>query len=105
MELDISIGESNGARVVRVSGDVDLYTSPRLRTAVLREIAKGRGQVAVDLSRVRYMDSSGVATLVEGHRAAGKKRTTFAIVSPSKSVMKVLELTRLNSVFHIRDAP
>jgi anti-sigma B factor antagonist len=48
------------------------------------------------------MDSSGVATLVEGLRSAKEHGKTLTLVAPSNSVMKVLELARLDSIFAVR---
>jgi anti-anti-sigma factor len=50
------------------------------------------------------MDSSGVATLVEGFKRARELDKAFVLVGPSRAVTKVLELTRLDSVFEIREA-
>jgi anti-sigma B factor antagonist len=88
--------------VITVEGDVDLYSSPELRSAIMEAMA-AEGAVAVDLSRVRYMDSSGVATLVEGLKGAMSDGTEFRLLSPSRSVMKVLELSRLDTIFEISE--
>jgi len=88
--------------IIRVEGDVDLYSSPELRTAVLKALPKAALGVGVHLGGVTYMDSSGVATLVEGLRSAKAHGKNFWLVAPSSSVMKVLELARLDSVFAVR---
>jgi len=105
MELTIDTVETQRMQLVKVKGDVDLYTSTQMRAAVMKAIPKAGGAVGVDLSEVRYMDSSGVATLIEGLRAAAKRKTEFVLVAPSKPVMKVLGLARLDTIFTIRDAP
>jgi anti-sigma B factor antagonist len=103
MELDIETVERDGASLITVTGDVDLYTSPRMRAAVMKAIPQAKGPVAVDLRAVAYMDSSGVATLIEGLRAANQKNVTFVLLAPSPPVMKVLQLSRLDAVFDIRE--
>ena len=90
--------------LITVGGDVDLYSSPELRKALLAATPKAVSGVGVHLGAVTYMDSSGVATLVEGLRSAKEYDRTFVLVAPSKSVMKVLELARLDSVFEVRPA-
>lgn len=92
---------AEGTRIV-VAGDVDLYSSPELRTAVLKAVPKAAGGVEVDLAGVTYMDSSGVATLVEGLRSAKEHGKSFVLVTPSAAVAKVLALARLDSVFEVR---
>lgn len=88
--------------IIRVEGDVDLYSSPELRKVLLKAVPKSGSGIGIDLGEVTYMDSSGVATLVEGLRSAKEHGKTFTLLAPSTSVMKVLELARLDSVFVVR---
>ncbi len=103
MTLDIEVSNTDTTCVVKVAGEVDLYNSPELRAAITKAAGASASALAVDLRGVPYMDSSGVATLVEGLRASAKKNMTFILVSPSNPVMKVLKLSRLDSVFQIQD--
>ena len=103
MALRIETTDTDGGQRIKVEGEVDLSSSPELRTAILKAMPKGKGMVAVDLSGVPYMDSSGVATLVEGLKSVGKQGADFVLVSPSAAVMKVLQLSRLDTVFDIRE--
>ena len=105
MALRIETTETDGGQAIKVEGEVDLSSSPELRTAILKATAKGKGTVAVDLSRVPYMDSSGVATLVEGLKSVCQEGADFILVAPSAAVMKVLQLSRLDTVFDIREEP
>ncbi len=102
MALTIEESKSDDETVVCVQGEVDLYTSPQLRTAILKAVPAAAGGLAVDLSGVGYIDSSGVATLVEGLRSAREHGKTFTLVAPSPAVLQVLELTRLDQVFEVR---
>jgi len=69
---------------------------------ILAAIPSVEGGLVVHLSEVTYIDSSGVATLVEGLRSARRHGTGFALMAPSPAVMQVLELARLDSVFEVR---
>jgi anti-sigma B factor antagonist len=104
MALDLEHTEVDGQVVIKAAGDVDLYSSPKLRDALLKAIPKAGTAVGIDLSEVGYMDSSGVATLVEGLKLAGAKKKTFKLLAPSSSVMKVLKLSRLDAVFTIEES-
>ena len=103
MGLSIEVRDEGGWRIIDAKGEIDLETSPRLREAVLEGV-KEKDHVGVDLSGAEYMDSSGVATLVEGLKSASESGQTFVLVRPSERVMKVLELARLDSLFDIRDS-
>lgn len=103
MSTKIQSIESDGDVLVRVAGDVDLSTSPDLRKVLLKDIPSKGKTLAIDLSEVPYMDSSGVATMVEGLKKCMAKGASFVLVSPSGAVLKVLQLARLDTVFEIRD--
>ena len=102
MGLTIDREQQPNGSLIRVVGEVDLYSSPELRKAILKAVPSAEGGLAIDLAGVTYIDSSGVATLVEGLRSAREHGTGFALVSPSPAVMQVLELARLDSVFEVR---
>lgn len=104
MPLQIEKRNSSEAYTIAVCGEVDLYSSPELREVLTGTLPKDARRVCVDLSGVPYMDSSGVATLIEGLRAAKAASASFVLIAPSPQVKKVLQLSRLDSVFEIRDA-
>lgn len=92
---------SEGAyTVIALSGEVDLYYSPLAREQILKHLERGQN-ILVDLSGVSYIDSSGVASLVEGYQLARNKRLGFGLVGVSGAAMQVLQLARLDKVFPI----
>lgn len=92
--------EDGGAMVVSFTGDVDLQSSPEARKALLAALSQGKGVVA-DLGGVGYIDSSGVASMVEALQTAKKSNQGFAIANVSEAALRVLELARLDKVFAI----
>ena len=86
--------------VVRLRGEVDLSWSQQVRKTILDALGASRG-VGVELSEVSYIDSSGIAALVEGLQNAKNKGQRFGLVAVSKAVMAVLQLARLDRVFPI----
>lgn len=100
--MEINVKRDGASSVIYVTGDVDLHSSPALRDTVL-ELFQKRGQtkVVVNLSNVQYIDSSGIASLVEGLQEARKRDARFVLVGLNEGPRHVLELTRLLSVFEI----
>ncbi len=100
--MDINVKREGNRSVIEVSGDIDLYTSPKLRETVL-DLFRKRDQdiVIVDLQQVHYIDSSGIASLVEGLQEAKKKNARFVLAGLNEAPRHVLELTRLLGVFEI----
>jgi len=89
--------------VISLTGEIDLNESPNVRKQILNYINNDTA-LLVDLSKVEYIDSSGVASLVEGLQTARAKNINFFLVGVSDSVMQVLQLARLDSVFTIYDS-
>ena len=98
--MEHNIREEASAVVVAFEGDVDLERLRRAREVLLECVGRKRA-VLVDLSQVTYIDSSGVAALVESFQSARKGGTTFALVAVSDATLKVLQLARLDKVFTI----
>lgn len=92
--------EDSDYTIIELDGEVDLSCSPDARMQILDCLDKTQN-LLVDLSRVTYIDSSGVASLVEGFQTAKKKALKFGLISVSDSVMSVLQLARLDKVFPI----
>jgi anti-sigma B factor antagonist len=90
--------KNQGASIVVLKGDVDLESSPAAREVLLKSV-DGADKVLVDLSSVTYIDSSGVASLVEALQAAKRNGGRFALVAASDPTRRVLELARLDKVF------
>ena len=92
--------EEGPTSVVAFRGEFDLEHSPTARKVLLRCVEQGR-DLAVDLSGVTYIDSSGIASLVEAFQEARKRGTRFALAAVSASALRVFELARLDQVFTI----
>lgn len=92
--------EVDGYRVVHVAGEVDLSWSSDIRRAILDGL-DARRPVLVDLAGVTYIDSSGIASFVEGYQRARRDGLQFGLVAVSAPVLAVLRLARLDRVFPI----
>ena len=102
--MQISIRRIDNAAILDVSGDIDLSSSPEVRKALLRELRENRiPRVALNLRAVRYIDSSGVASLVEGLKASRDMGARFILFGLGTIVREVLQLSRLVRVFEIYD--
>ena len=101
--MQVTTKNRDKGAVISVSGDIDLYTSPDLRKAITKLAKKKISLLVVDLKQVDYMDSSGVATLVEGLQLTARYDGSFRVASLNEDVREVFELARLDKVFDIYD--
>lgn len=95
--------EEGGFTVIALSGEVDLHYSPAAREQILAQLNNNR-HVLIDLSGVSYIDSSGIASLVEGFQLARSRKLQFGLAGVSSAARQVLQLARLDKVFPIRDS-
>lgn len=92
---------SEGIEVVIVQGEIDMHVSPMFRDALLNVFRKDTIGVVVDLSGVPFMDSSGIATLVEGLRWSNNEGTRFVLAGLQENVSHTLKLSKLHDFFEI----
>ena len=100
--LNISIRPRDQATVVDLDGAIDIQNSPGLRTALFEKLAQ-TPRLALNMTGIRYIDSSGIATLIEVLKKAQGLKTDFVLFGVGASVYNVLKLTNLLGVFRIAD--
>jgi anti-sigma B factor antagonist len=91
---------SNGT-VIRPKGDIDLSRAPAFRVEIAKCMKDNSGAVYIDLSQVPYMDSSGVATLVEALQLTNRSGAKLALYGMQDRVRSIFEIARLDTVFKI----
>ncbi len=95
---------AEGVVVVCPCGDVDMSRSPDLRVALRAVHEKRPMKLVVDLEQVGYMDSSGLATLVEAMRTAKGNKTSMVLCTMNDKVRAIFEIARLHQFFTIVDS-
>lgn len=102
--LEISSRHFDKITIFDVSGDIDLASSPQLRKTLLRELRELRmPRVVLNLKAVRYIDSSGVASLVEGLKASRDVGSRLILFGLNSAIREVLQLSKLLKIFEITD--
>lgn len=90
--------ESATQILIRVSGRVDMETAPDFRAMLLPHYPSAK-QVVVDLSGVTFMDTAGVATLIDALKQRQTNRRSLALAGPGRQLMEMLYLTKVDRVF------
>ena len=99
--INVDVKKQDDLAIISVEGDIDLYSSPQVRKEIIELTnAKTKG-IIVNLSGVTYMDSSGVATLVEGLQLVKDYKGILLMCDVKGVVHDVFELSRLDKVFNI----
>ena len=102
--MEISARHLEKITILDVSGDIDLATSPQLRKALLRELRELRmPRVVLNLKAVQYIDSSGVASLVEALKASRDLGSRLILFGLNSAIREVLQLSKLLKIFEIKE--
>ena len=98
--MTISIRDVGAAKVVEVEGEVDLGTSPDLRRTLF-EVLPTVARLALNLGSIRYIDSSGIATLIEVLNRSRHLKNEFVLFGLSPAVQEVFRLTHVIRIFQV----
>ncbi|MEE2907866.1 MAG: STAS domain-containing protein [Planctomycetota bacterium] len=102
--MTMAVDRQDNLLIVRPEGDIDLASSPGLRAQLRELIASASGRIVVDLEGVPYMDSSGVATLVELLQSCRRDQLELVLCRLSERVLSVFQIARLDGVFTISES-
>lgn len=95
---NIQSSDRDGARVLQVSGEIDIIGAPALRAALMPALDDTR-LVVLDLSEVSFLGSSGLAVLVEAREQAQRSERELRLVCATRIVLRALEATGLRELF------
>jgi anti-sigma B factor antagonist len=102
MELGLQLDESRPPyTVLAVSGEVDVYSAPRLRERLVELVSQGSRHIVVNLEGVDFLDSTGLGVLVGGLKRARSNGGDLTLVCSQSRILKVFEITGLTDVFRI----
>lgn len=100
-ELQIDVVSFGRRGTVTVVGDIDIDSCRRLREELVQLIDNGVTTVVLDLARMEFVDSTGLDVLVGAHKRLSQRGGELVLRSPRPATRRVLEITRLDTVFTI----
>ena len=99
IKLETAINEVSQVPVVRVVGEIDVYTAPDFKSAINKVIDSGATKIVIDLTDVSYMDSSGFGTLLGATKRIRPKGGAISLIGCSEAIERMLKITRLDTIF------
>ena len=94
----------NNIAVIPLDGDIDLYRSPDIRKQLAGYISQETACIIIDLSGVTFIDSSGLATLIEALQKTRKYSGRLLLAGVNEKIRNVFEISRLDDIFEICDS-
>lgn len=87
------------AGVIKMAGEIDYTVTPKIRAGLLNYIEKTQGTLQMDLSNLKYLDSSGLAVFIEARRHLVDKGRAMKIIAVTPEVEKMFKLTQVDKLF------
>jgi anti-sigma B factor antagonist len=104
MELTLNVySDSPETTVIAVSGEIDVYTAPKLREKLVSLVDSGNYHLIVDMEGVEFLDSTGLGVLVGGLKRVRAHEGWIDLVSTQGRILRIFRITGLNKVFSIYD--
>jgi anti-sigma B factor antagonist len=101
VELTMSARTVAAYTVLEVGGEIDVYTAPTLRARLVALAEAGATSIIVDLSRVEFLDSTGLGVLVGGLKRTRGTGGEFKIVCDQEKLLKIFRITGLDQIFSL----
>jgi anti-sigma B factor antagonist len=99
MDLEVETSQAGDATVLSLRGEIDVYTAPRLRQAIVDLVDGGVRGIVVDMGGVDFLDSTGLGVLVEGLKRTRGKDGNLSIVATQDKILKIFDITGLTKAF------
>jgi anti-sigma B factor antagonist len=90
-----------GVAVIVLDGEVDVYTSPRLKQEMVDLLNRGQVNLVVDLNGVQYLDSTGLGVLIGGLKRAREREGDLRLICENMRILRIFEITGLTKIFEI----
>jgi anti-sigma B factor antagonist len=102
--VDIKVNSrpiSDGAHAVEVQGEIDVYTSPRVKETINELIDQGRYNLVINLEGVRYIDSTGLGVLIGALKKVREHDGRILLICTNPQIKKIFNITGLVKIFEI----
>ncbi len=100
-ELDITLESIGGYSLIGLSGEVDVYSAPKLRETIKDLVDEGAYNIIVDLEKVAFLDSTGLGVLVGGLKRVKHHDGELGIICGQEKILRIFRITGLTKVFPI----
>jgi len=104
VDLTLATNEVDGATIIAVGGEIDVYTAPKLRDQIPELVAAGVFDIIVDMEAVEFLDSTGLGVLVGGLKKVRAHDGSLELICTQDRLLKIFRITGLAKVFVIHDS-
>src|SRR3989442_5668351 len=99
MDVQLKTRTVDGVSILEVAGELDIYTSPKLKSAIQNALTAGRPRVVVNLLRTTYLDSTALSVLTTAQKQAREAGGNLGLAFDKPHIVKIFTITELQSGF------
>jgi anti-sigma B factor antagonist len=104
MELALTARTDGDFEIIEVGGEIDVYTAPRLREAIVAAVEAGHSRLIIDVRKVDFLDSTGLGVLVGALKRVRADGGSLDIVCTQERILKIFQITGLDKVFGLHES-
>jgi anti-anti-sigma factor len=99
--LAVAVERNGDTAIVRIDGEIEFATAPRLRTIILELAHDGARPVILDLEHVTFLDSAGISLLIQAKKRLAASGSDLVLQAPLPNVRRVLEISGVIELFRV----
>lgn len=101
MDLEINVIDEGQKSIVKLAGEIDIYTAPKLKEALMPHTKNENNVLIVDLAEVDYMDSTGLGVFISVLKSTRENDSSFKIINLQERVLRLFTITGLDEIMDI----
>lgn len=102
LKVDKSFNEEKEVWVLKLHGEIDIYTAPKFKETLLNVIETRDSDIIIDGEHLEYIDSTGLGVLISGLKKLKETDNNITIINLRPNISKLFEITGLNKVFIVK---
>lgn len=103
LNIDIEFNDDKNKWVVVLEGEVDIYTSPKLKAALIEALEDKNSDILIDFLKVEYVDSTGLGALISILKKVKENDNMVYVENVKPNIRKLFDITNLDKVFEIKE--
>ncbi|GAC1395373.1 MAG: anti-sigma factor antagonist BldG [Vulcanimicrobiaceae bacterium] len=101
LSIDVSSARDGHIQLFALGGSLDIASSPTLRAALMEAADRDNHEIVVDLTRLEFLDSTGLGALIGAHKRAAEHAGSVRLVAQEGQILRLLRITGLLDVFAV----
>lgn len=103
MNLALEVVNEENEYVVKLNGEIDVYTAPKLKEKLLPIAEKNNITIKIDLAKTTYIDSTGLGVFISAYKKTQENNSKLELIHVNDRVLRLFKVTGLDRIMHIQE--